>query len=93
MTVKRAIGTSPFELVYGVKARLPVNNLLPVYQFLQIEELEMSEPIEERMIQLVELDKIRTATHKRNMKLQLQSKYLFDKRTSARKFQIDDMVL
>lgn len=93
VTIKKAIGISPFELVYGVKAMLPVNNLLPVYQFLQIEELEMSEPMEERMIQLVELEEMRTTAHKRNMKLQLQSKYLFDKRTSARRFQIDDMVL
>ncbi|XP_059073764.1 uncharacterized protein LOC131874413 [Cryptomeria japonica] len=79
VTIKKAISTSPFELVYGVKARLPVNNLLPVYNFLQIEGLEMSKPMEERMIQLVEMKEMRTVAHKRNMKLQLQSKYLFDK--------------
>lgn len=50
VTVKKAIGTSPFELVYGVKSRLLVNNLLPVYKYLEIEELEMSKPMEERMI-------------------------------------------
>ncbi|XP_059066259.1 uncharacterized protein LOC131857591 [Cryptomeria japonica] len=29
-TMKKAIGTSPFELVYGIQTRVPVNNLLPV---------------------------------------------------------------
>lgn len=47
VTVKKAIGTSQFELVYGVQTRVPVNNLLPVYKFLQAEELEVSEPMED----------------------------------------------
>ncbi|XP_059064759.1 uncharacterized protein LOC131856838 [Cryptomeria japonica] len=93
ITVKKAIGTSPFELVYGIQTRVPVNNLLPVYKFLQDEELELSEPMEDRMIQLVELEEMRTLAHKRNLKIQLQSKYLFDKRATTKKFQIGDMVL
>lgn len=45
------------------------------------------------MIQLVELEEMRIMAHKRNLKIQLQSKYLFDKRTTTRKFQIGNMVL
>lgn len=32
--VKRSTGFAPYELVYGKKARLPLNNLLPVYRFI-----------------------------------------------------------
>lgn len=84
--MKKAIGTSPFELVYGVQTRVPINNLLLMYIFLQAEELEVSEPMEDKMIQLVELEEMRIMAHKRNLKIQLQSKYLFDKRTTTRKF-------
>ncbi|GLJ50228.1 hypothetical protein SUGI_1069200 [Cryptomeria japonica] len=91
--VKKAIGMSPFELVYGTQVKLPVNNLLPVYKFLQDEDMELSEPMENRMIQNVEVEELRTLAHKRNQNIQLQFKYLFDKRTSLRKFQIDDIVL
>lgn len=93
ITVKKAIGVSPFELVYGTQTRVLVNNLLPVYKFLQAKDLELSEPMEDRMVQMVEVEEIKTLAHKRNLKIQLQSKYLFDKRTTSRKFQIGDMVL
>ncbi|GLJ21637.1 hypothetical protein SUGI_0402860 [Cryptomeria japonica] len=73
--------------------RMPVNNLLSVYKFLQNEDMGLSEPMESIMIQIVEVEELRTLAHKRNQKIQLQSKYLFDKRTSLRKFQIDDIVL
>ncbi|XP_059076275.1 uncharacterized protein LOC131875685 [Cryptomeria japonica] len=72
ITVKKAIGTSPLELVYGIQTKVLVNNLLPIYKFLQAEELELSEPMEDRMIQLVELEEMRTMAHKRNLKIQLQ---------------------
>lgn len=91
--MKKEIGTSPFELVYKVQARLPINNLLPIYKFLQVEELELSKPMEDRMIQLVELEEMRIMAYNKNLKTQLQSKYLFDKRATTRKFQIGDMVL
>jgi len=35
VTIKRVIGKSPFELVYGAKVRMLVNNLLLVYKFKQ----------------------------------------------------------
>lgn len=45
------------------------------------------------MIQMVEVEENRTLAHKINLKIELQSKYLFDKRISLRKFQISDVVL
>lgn len=47
ITVKKAIGMSPFELVYGTQARVPVKNLLLVYKFLQAKDMELSEPMED----------------------------------------------
>ncbi|XP_057869202.2 uncharacterized protein LOC131076157 [Cryptomeria japonica] len=34
LTIKKAIGKSPFELVYGSQARIIVNNLLPIKKFM-----------------------------------------------------------
>ncbi|XP_059068440.1 uncharacterized protein LOC131858959 [Cryptomeria japonica] len=93
ITIKKAIGTSPFEMVYGSKARMQINNLLPVYKFIHENDLEMSDPLEERMEILAELDESREDAHRKNLKLQQKSKYLFDKKASERKFEINDLVL
>lgn len=45
------------------------------------------------MEQLAKLYEIRNEFHKRNTKSQQQSKYLFDKRTSSKKYDIHDLVL
>lgn len=66
LIVNKAIGMSPLELVCGTQVRLPVNNLLPVYKFLQNEDMELSEPMENGMIQIVEVEELRTLAHKRN---------------------------
>ena len=31
--VKKVIGVAPFDLVYGIQARLPLNNMLNLYKF------------------------------------------------------------
>ncbi|XP_057827098.2 uncharacterized protein LOC131038627 [Cryptomeria japonica] len=70
ITVKKAIGKSPFELVYGTQVKLPMNNFFPVYKYIQENEWDIPEPMEERMEQFVELDEIINDAHKINMKLQ-----------------------
>lgn len=35
VTVKKAIGCAPFDLVYGMLSRLPQNNLMKMYKFVQ----------------------------------------------------------
>ncbi|XP_059073239.1 uncharacterized protein LOC131874041 [Cryptomeria japonica] len=70
ITIKKAIGRSPFELVYGTHARLPMNNFLPVYKFIQVNDLEIFDPMKERMEQIMELHEIREDSHKKNPKLQ-----------------------
>lgn len=52
---------------------LPMNKFFHVYKFIQENEWDMPEPMEERMEQFVELDEIRNDAHKRNMKFQQRS--------------------
>jgi len=47
--VKKATGRSPYELVYGTAARLPVNNLLPVYKFIQENDGEVNDSMTKRI--------------------------------------------
>ena len=35
VTMKKAIGLAPFDIVYGIQARLPQNNLMNLYKFVQ----------------------------------------------------------
>lgn len=52
---KKSIGTSPFQLVYGVEAIIPVQLALPVMKFFQ-EEVEESNPTQRWMLQMIELN-------------------------------------
>lgn len=49
--------------------------------------------MEERMEHLAELDEIKRMAQKKNVKLQSQMKYLFDKKAKDRKFEVNDLVL
>ena len=79
ITLKKATGRSPFELVYGLQARLPINNLLPICQYIQDERLDVFDNMQNRIMQLNELDEMRRDSQKENMKLQQKMKYLFEK--------------
>ena len=51
---KKSIGTSPFQLVYGLEAIFPNSLSLPVMRLLQEEDVE-THPTQRRMYQLVEM--------------------------------------
>ena len=34
MTVKKAIGVAPFDIVYGIQERMPQNNLMSLYNYI-----------------------------------------------------------
>ena len=57
---KKSIGTSPFQLVYGVEAVILVQLTLPVMKFFR-EEVEESNPTQRRMLQMIELNQVREA--------------------------------
>ena len=41
VTVKKAIGLSPFDLVYGIQARMPQNNMVGLYNVIQVYDDEI----------------------------------------------------
>lgn len=49
VTIKKAIGHAPFDLVYGVHARLPQNNLHSMYNFIQKYDDDISDEMQLRM--------------------------------------------
>lgn len=91
--MKRAIGCAPFDLVYGIHARLPQNNLLEMYKFVQLYDDDIDDEMQLRMEDLIRLDETRRESVARNAKLQLQVKNLYDKKTVDRKFEPSDLVL
>ncbi|XP_059078084.1 uncharacterized protein LOC131876658 [Cryptomeria japonica] len=59
ITVKKSTGKAPFELVYGTRASLPLDNLLPVQRFITRERIELEDPLQEILVQLIELEEVR----------------------------------
>eukprot|EP00253_Pinus_taeda_P022184 PITA_22184 len=92
VTIKRSIGSSPFELVYGTKVIFPIQLTLPVAKFLQIEQDE-EEEMENRITDLGELHQIREQLVEKAAAHQKKIKEVFDKKAKANNFQIGDLVL
>ena len=78
ITKKNSTGKTPFELVYGLEAQLPVHLTLPVHQLLQGVDLEET-ALQNRMNQIVELDEIRRKAYDQNFRTQEKTKKTFDK--------------
>jgi hypothetical protein len=92
ITKKSSTGKSPFELVYGLEATLPVHLKLPVYHFVQ--KYGLDEDFQQsRIDQLVELDEIRRKALDQSIKNQDKVKNTFDKSSWQRVFQEGDTVL
>ena len=58
ITVKQAIGTSPFQLVYGIEAIFPVQLGIPVMKFLQNSQ-EEPDDMQRRIFEMIELQQNR----------------------------------
>ena len=92
ITKKSSTGKSPFELVYGLDATLPVHLKLPMYQFVQ--KYGLDEDFQQSKIdQLVELDEIRRKALDQSIKNQEKVKKTFDKSSRQRVFQEGDTIL
>ncbi|XP_059067608.1 uncharacterized protein LOC131858393 [Cryptomeria japonica] len=48
ITIKKSMGESPFELVYGKQARIPLDNSLLVHKFMIQEGIDNVDPLHER---------------------------------------------
>ena len=58
ITAKQAIGTSPFQLVYGIEAVFPVQLGIPVMKFLQNYQEDPND-MQRRIFEMIELQQSR----------------------------------
>eukprot|EP00253_Pinus_taeda_P024642 PITA_24642 len=89
---KKSIGTSPFELVYGVDTVFPTSLAAPVVKLLQ-EAGSEEDPMQRRLNQMVHLQQTREEIFKNTYKLQEKIKKIYDRKAKVDKFQVDDVVL
>jgi hypothetical protein len=73
LTTKRSIGTSPYELVYGMEARFPSSLGIPVIKLLQEIQAEPND-IQRRINQTIHLQQTREEVYQRTQVLQENSK-------------------
>ena len=93
-TPKRAIGISPFELVYGVEVVLPLPLELATCKLkTAIEDDVFKEGLERRILYLTKLQEERAEMVDKITKHQNRVKKLFDKRARPRKLMEGDLVL
>ena len=92
VTIKKSIGTSPFQLVYGTDAIFPVHLINPVMKFVQ-EIDEEPDVIRRRMFQIVQLQQEREAIRDIAEKHQKRIKDRFDKKVKKDLFTVGDLVL
>ena len=92
ITTRKAIGTSPFQLVYGTEVVFPVQLGIPVMKFFQ-EILEEPSDIQRRVYALIELQQEREAVEEKAQIHRKKIKEGFDKRKKENTFSYGDMVL
>lgn len=94
ITPKRLVGNSPYVLVYGKEARLPLSVELPALDIVhQLEMFEELNPMSMRYAELMELEESRDKARKTLEYHQLQTKRTFDKKATAKNFKEGDIVL
>jgi hypothetical protein len=84
---------SPFTLVYGKEARLPVSVEFPALDFMHQLDMIDEEPMIARLAQLNELEEKRKDALQTIEHHQAQMKKTFDKKASPKSFQLGDLVL
>jgi ribonuclease HI/transposase InsO family protein len=92
ITTKTSTGKTPFELVYGLEAKLPVNLQIPILRFVQQYDTD-AEAIQGRINQLIELDETRRNALGQMIKNQEKVKNTFDHKARGRNFVEGDLVL
>ncbi len=92
MTTKKSIGTSPYQLVYGMKVIFPYSLGTPVMKMLQGLQVEPND-IQRRINQTIHLQQTREEVFKNTSQLQEKIKKIYDRKAKLDKFQVDDVVL
>ena len=94
VTAKRAISISPFELVYGIEANLPLPLELASKKLrMVIEDDIYKDGLEKRIIYLSKMEEERAKILDHITQHQMWVKKLFDKKTRLQKFMVGDSVL
>lgn len=92
LTTKRSIGTSPYELVYGMEAKFPSSLGIPVIKLLQEIQAEPND-IQRRINQTIHLQQTREQVYHRSQILQERLNKMFDRKTKVEDFLMGDKVL
>jgi len=92
VSIKRSIGMSPYELVYGMEARFPSSLGISTIKLLQEIQAEPND-IQRRINQTIHLQQTREQVYDKAQILQVKLKKMFDKRAKAEDFNVGDKVL
>ena len=92
ITIRKEIGTSPFQLVYGTDVVFPVQLGIPVMKFLQDSQEEPSD-IQRRIYALIELKQKRETVEEKAQLYRTKIKEMFDRKIKENTFSNGDMVL
>ena len=92
ITTKKAIGSSPFQLVYGTDVVFPVHLGVLVMKFFQDSQEEPSD-IQRRVYALIQSQQEREAVAKKDPMYRKKIKERFDRKIKENNFSFGDMVL
>ena len=66
MNVKKSIDVAPFDIVYGIQTRIPLKNLVELYNYIQMHDEEIIGDMQERLDELVGLIETRKEAYLKN---------------------------
>ena len=89
---KKSIGMSPFELVYGIDTVFPTSLAVPVMRLLQEDDSE-EDDIQFQINQMIHLQQKMEEVSQNAFWLKENIKKIYDRKTEAEKFQLEDVVL
>jgi hypothetical protein len=92
MAVKMIIGFTPFHLVHGVEATLPIKCEIPTLRT-AIELLPHTTPMEQHLLNLESLDEDCRSSLQNNEAAKKLSKATFDRHVNLRSFHEGDLIL
>ena len=92
-SVRTSTGATPFSLVYGMEAVLPIEVEIPSMRILMETKLEEAEWIQNRFDQLNLIDEKRLTSLCHGQLYQKRLKRAFDKKVRVREFREGDLVL
>ena len=92
LTLKKYIGMSPYQLVYGTNAIFPTSLGVPVMNLTQEIQSEDNDVIR-RINQTIRLQQTREEVYNKALQKQDNIKKLFDRRTKANNFNVGEKVL